>query len=362
MGFISHLLGKDKKNYTAITEDNPWPGLSSYEDPEKVVRNGHKPRLFCGRDRETHQVTQLIINNIFVTLYGQSGTGKTSLLNAGVFPQLRKRFFLPVSIRLSMDAQGQSFQHCIINKIAETINVKQGQKKTFEVVPLASNEQQPDYLWTYFARNHFYDCEGQSLFPIIVLDQFEEILRSRRDEAENLLRQISFLMDESHALPSQTINGKPYYYDFNYRFVASIREDDLYSLEDCIDKNYLSEMKVCRYRLGSLQNASEVILNPGEGLFKTDEQSDIANAIIEKSRSKDGSIGSNIISLLCSRIYSEYCRSQSNFITLAKVDDFIKGNPLERFYNEATRDLSNRRIRIFPWLTSTDPHDCISRG
>ena len=22
----------------------------------------------------------------------------------------------------------------------------------------------------------------------------------------------------------------------------------------------------------------------------------------------------------------------------------------------------NRRTRIFPWLTSTDPHDCISKG
>lgn len=343
MGFISYLLGKGDNKYTAMTENNPWPGLSSYEDPEIVVRNGHKPRLFCGRAREAHQVTQLVCNNIFVTLYGQSGTGKTSLLNAGVFPRLRKYFFLPVNIRLSMDALGKTFQNCIIDKITEAINVKQGRKQTFGVVPLASDEQEPDYLWTYFARNHFYERDGQSLFPVIVLDQFEEVLRSRQSEAEALLRQISFLMDESHALPSQTIEGQPYYYDFNYRFMVSIREDDLYRLEDSLDKNYLSEMKVCRYRLRSLlqQNACEVILNPGEGLFKTEEQGDIANAIIEKSRSKNGSIGSNIISLLCSRIYSDFCHSHSDYITLAKIDEFLKGNPLERFYDEATCDFSS---------------------
>ena len=343
MGFISYLLGKGNNNYTAMTENNPWPGLSSYEDPEIVVRNGHKPRLFCGRDREAHQVTQLVCNNIFVTLYGQSGTGKTSLLNAGVFPRLRKHFFLPVNIRLSMDALGKTFQHCIIERISEAINVKQGRKQTFGFVPLASDEQEPDYLWTYFARNHFCERDGQSLFPVIVLDQFEEVLRSRLSEAEALLRQISFLMDESHALPSQIIEGQPYYYDFNYRFVVSIREDDLYRLEDSLDKNYLSEMKVCRYRLRSLlqQNASEVILNPSEGLFKKEEQDDIANAIIEKSRSKDGSIGSNIISLLCSRVYSDFCHSHSDYITLAKIDEFLKGKPLERFYKEATYDFSN---------------------
>ena len=66
-------------------DNNPWAGLSSYEDPEKAKREGRKPKLFCGRDDESHQVMQLISSNIFVTFYGKSGTGKTSLLNAGVF-------------------------------------------------------------------------------------------------------------------------------------------------------------------------------------------------------------------------------------------------------------------------------------
>ena len=143
-------------------DNNPWAGLSSYEDPEKVVREGRKPKLFCGRDDESHQVTQLIGSNIFVTLYGKSGMGKTSLLNAGVFPRLRQKRYLPVSIRLSMDALDITFQQCIVNCISQTISEHQGKMQTIEVVPLSADEQTPDYLWSYFARTRFMDGESCS--------------------------------------------------------------------------------------------------------------------------------------------------------------------------------------------------------
>ena len=325
-------------------DNNPWAGLSSYEDPEKAVREGRKPKLFCGRDDESHQVTQLIGSNIFVTLYGKSGTGKTSLLNAGVFPRLRQKRYLPVSIRLSMDALDTTFQQCIVNRVSQTISEHQGKMQTIEVVPLSADEQAPDYLWSFFARTRFMDGEGRTLFPVIVLDQFEEVFRNRRLEAETLLRQIAYLMDESHALTPRIVDGQPYKYDFNFRFVASIREDDLYRLEDSIDNNYLSELKRCRYRLRSLteQGAQDVVLIPGEGLFKTEEQKSIANAIISKSRNEDSSISTNIVSLLCSRVFVDFQKSGADYITPSLVDNFIKGNPFERFYNEATRGFSNK--------------------
>ena len=332
-----------KNNIENVVDSTPWAGLSSYEDPEKAKREGRKPKFFCGRDDESHQVAQLVSGNIFVTLYGKSGTGKTSLLNAGVFPRLRQRRYLPVSIRLSMDARDITFQQCIMRQLAKAASDHQCRRQTASVVPTPAGEQQPDYLWSYFARTRFTDAEGRTLFPVIVLDQFEEIFRDRRMEAEVLLRQIAYLMDESHALTPRTVDGQSYIYDFNFRFVASIREDDLYRLEDSIDNCYLPELKRCRYRLHSLseQGARDAILNPGEGLFRAEEQDDIVNAIVNKSRNDDGSISTNIVSLLCSRIFSDYQRSGSDHITLSLVDSFIKGNPFERFYNEATRGFSN---------------------
>ena len=322
------------------TYNNPWAGLSSYQDPE-----GSDVQLkFCGRDNESFDVMRLIDDNIFVTLYGKSGTGKTSLLNAGVFPRLRREQYLPISIRLGMDAIDMSFQQCILTKLDKALEGK-GHKETIDVVPMPDDEQSPAYLWSYFARTRFVANDDSTLFPVVVFDQFEEVFRHRRQDAEALLRQIYFMMDENHALSDRMVDGRPYQYDFNFRFVASIREDDLYRLEDSIDNCYLPDMKRCRYRLRSLseQGARDAVLIPGEGLFRPEEEEGIVRTIMEIARNKDDdSISTNILSLICSRIFVDCQKSGAEFITPALVDTFVKGNPFEQFYNEATRGFSNR--------------------
>lgn len=318
---------------------NPWAGLSSYQDPETA----DVKLKFCGRDDESFDVAQLIDDNVFVTLYGKSGTGKTSLLNAGVFPRLRQEQYLPISIRLGMEAMNISFQQCLLAKLAQALQDK-GIRTSVDVVPLPSDDQATEYLWSYFARTQFIANDGRVLFPVLVFDQFEEAFRDRRSDVETLLRQIYFMMDGNHALSDRMIGGQLYQYNFNFRFVVSIREDDLYRLEDSIDNCYLSELKRCRYRLHSLseQGARDAILIPGEGLFLQEEQDEVVKAIIDKSKNVDGSISTNIISLLCSSIYADFQQSKANHMTKSLVESFIKGNPFERFYNEATRGFSNR--------------------
>ena len=325
---------------TYTYENNPWAGLASYQDPET---SGEQLK-FCGRDNEAFDVSQLIDNNIFVTLYGKSGTGKTSLLNAGVFPRLRKDCYFPISIRLGMEAIDTTFQQCMITKVCQALKGK-GSTKTFNVVSMPQDEQDVKYLWSYFARTQFLDNDERVVFPVIVLDQFEEVFRSRREDTEALLRQIHFMMDESHTLSDRIVDGVPYTYDFNFRFVVSIREDDLYRLEDSIDNNYLLDMKHCRYRLRNFseQGARDVIFIPGENLFQEDEKDTIAKTIINIARNhEDESVSANILSLICSRIFVEHKRSGGSNITLSLVDKFVKGNPFERFYNEATQGFSNR--------------------
>ena len=317
---------------------NPWAGLASYEDPETAERK----LKFCGRDDDSYDLARLIMGNVFVTLYGKSGIGKTSLLNAGVFPELRQEQFTPMSIRLGMrdEEHPQSYQTMIIEAIERIVN----KVETINVIDEQNDQQAVDYLWNFFARHRFYDKDNDPTTPVIVFDQFEEVFRGYRDEAETLLRQLDYLNDKDHTLDSCEVNGQPYRFEQNFRFIVSIREDDLYRLEDSIDNCYLPALKRCRYRLRSLSedSARDVILIPGEGLLKADEKDSIAEAIISKSRNSDGSISTNIISLLCSRIYIEFKKSAANHITSALVEEFIKGNPFERFYNEATRGFSNK--------------------
>ena len=317
---------------------NPWAGLASYEDPKTA-----KQKLkFCGRDDDSYDLARLIMGNVFVTLYGKSGIGKTSLLNAGVFPELRQEQYSPDSLRLGIrdEEHPQSYQAMII-EAAERIATK---TNTINVIAEQKDPKATDYLWNYFARHRFYDKNDEPTTPVFVFDQFEEVFRGHRDEAEILLKQLDYLNDKDHALDRCEIDGQTYRYEQNYRFVVSIREDDLYLLEDSIDNCYLPALKRCRYRLRSLteDGARDAILIPGKGLFNDDDKQTIADAIISKSRNEDGSISTNIVSLLCSRIYVDFKKSGENHISPLLVDNFLKGNPFEKFYNEATRGFSDR--------------------
>lgn len=343
---------------------NPWAGLSSYEDP---LKSKHRLK-FCGRDRETKDVTRLIDDNFFVTLYGKSGIGKTSLLNAGVFPALRREQYMPLSLRLGMADDKLAFQSIITQAIEHTIAEAGGDIQIINVIDQHDNIKATDYLWRWFACRRFTAANGQIVFPVLVFDQFEEVFRrpESRKKTEILLSQLNYLIDDSHALNDMVVEGEDYSYDFNFRFVLSIREDDLYRLEDSLDNCSLPALKRCRYRLRSLkeQDAESVILIPGEGLFKEEEKKQIADAVISKSRNEDGSISTNIVSLLCSLIYEEFIKSGADHVTPALVDTFIKGNPFEQFYNEATQGLSNREKSYIEekLVDSSGRRDSISEG
>ncbi|MBR4678872.1 MAG: hypothetical protein IKO99_12800 [Bacteroidales bacterium] len=317
---------------------NPWAGLASYEDPATAERK----LKFCGRDDDSYDLARLIMGNVFVTLYGKSGIGKTSLLNAGVFPELREEQYSPDSLRLGIrdEEHPLSYQTMIINAVERVVT----RTETVNVIAEQKDQQSTDFLWNYFARHRFYDKNDEPTTPVFVFDQFEEVFRGHRDEAEILLKQLDYLNDKDHALDRCEIDGQTYRYEQNYRFVVSIREDDLYLLEDSIDNCYLPALKRCRYRLRSLteEGARDAILIPGKGLFNDDDKQPITDAIISKSRNDDGSISTNIVSLLCSRIYVDFKKSGENHISPLLVDNFLKGNPFEKFYNEATRGFSDR--------------------
>lgn len=333
--------------HTIVDKMNPWAGLASYEDP----LDGAPKHIFCGRDDEIFDVVRLIDDSFFVTLYGKSGIGKTSLLNAGVFPKLRRMQYAPLSIRLGVLDESIIYQDVITDTIEKNIISSGGSIRIVDVIPLQYDRDANDYLWNYFTRRVFYNKDGFVVFPVVVLDQFEELLRkpSVRCKGEKLLTQIGYLIDENNELQDCTVNGYEYTYDYNFRFILSIREDYLYRLEDSIDNCYLAPMKRYRYRLRSLsrKGAREAVLIPGKDVFLEKDKDAIADAVIATSiNGIEGDISTNILSLVCSSIYSNYISSvsDSDKISLHTVQHFISGNPFEKFYDEATQDLSGREL------------------
>ena len=73
-----------------LDEENPWPALAAF--PEEAER------FFNGRDDESEELSRRVLQYKLTILFGRSGLGKTSLLQAGLFPRLRPRYILPVYI------------------------------------------------------------------------------------------------------------------------------------------------------------------------------------------------------------------------------------------------------------------------
>lgn len=333
--------------YGSDNKHNPWAGLASYEDP----KNSERKLKFCGREDDCYDLVKLIVHNTFVTLYGKSGIGKTSLLNAGVFPELRKEQHLPLYLRLGMreDGNPQSYQSIILDVIKESVyNIE-----TINVVDEQQDELSVDYLWNFFVRHQFHDENNEQVTLVLVFDQFEEVLRSaNRDDADILLRQLDYVNNNEHSFDNYEIDGCPYHYKQNCRFVVSIREDYLYRLEDGIDKNYLPSLKRCRYRLLplSIEQAESIIVEPMPNLISLEVAKEIifkvtgtTSSKIESSLVREKEVEPVLLSLFLSELYkrkSEGC----NTIDKSLVEQF-GDNIIQDFYIQTMSDISEDFVK-----------------
>src|SRR5262249_18538766 len=62
--------------------------------------NDRDSGLFFGRDREIQILLSDIVANRLVVLFAETGTGKTSLINAGIRPRLEGRHYVTFLIRV----------------------------------------------------------------------------------------------------------------------------------------------------------------------------------------------------------------------------------------------------------------------
>jgi hypothetical protein len=61
----------------------PYRGLEPFREEDAA--------FFCGRDQAIHDLVQQVRSHSFVAVVGPSGSGKSSLVYAGLFPELRKQ-------------------------------------------------------------------------------------------------------------------------------------------------------------------------------------------------------------------------------------------------------------------------------
>ena len=310
---------------------NPWKGLVSYE--EKDLGNYE----FCGRTKAISKYYSLITSNLISTLYGRTGCGKTSMLQAGIFPLLRQEAYFPVMCRLSLRNENAYFADYLIERIEQEI-VSLGFSCTESNVPVNHVEDLEKYkLWQYFYGHEFHDKDGNVVFPVIVLDQFEEVLINAKEESLNFLEQVSFLVGDDLLLPDDCYA--------NFRITISLREDFLYLLEDAIDEGKLQGMRDNRMRLTplSIEEAEEVI-SLGDEFFKDADREQIYKEICKLAENRRGHISTNMLSLICSQTYYIYSKKQES--GLVSVNDIkqLSEDPLRDFYRNSINGLKKETV------------------
>lgn len=303
-----------------------WNELDYYKEGQKLY----------GRDNEINTVSNGIIKNLQTIIYGQSGVGKSSLLFAGIFPNLRKKNFFPVFIRLGTIEQ-TNYTQVIKERVIEDSakEMKDLGKPALKCTSIKEDEsfmQNKNDLWYFFHTTRFTDYNNNIFIPVLVFDQFEEIINDRikYSSARDMLLELYALLDNSRIVPDEFIQYS------NYRIVISLREDYLYCLEELIDKYNLSELRHNRFRIKWMNetNARTVITKTFDESIESDTDR-ICDAIIKKATNESGDISTICLSLVCSIID---IKSQGRRIKYTDLNDIDKD--IYKYYNQKLSGIS----------------------
>ena len=303
--------------------NNPWKGLSSYEEKDKNIYE------FRGRTNAANELYLMLSNNLFCTLYGKMGCGKTSLLQAGVFPLLRQESFLPVIVRLNMSKQ-KDLTDFVIRTIEEecdkqSVKIEKNDHWKFDNHTLPSEGYK---LWEYLYSHVFMNAKQEYVFPVIAIDQIEEAFKEKYEQALELLSQLYYLVSDDLRLPSNCFA--------NFRVITIIREDDLYLLEDAISDGGFNILRQNRYRLAPLtDNEALEIIELGTPYFNRNEKQEIIGKILKLSKEESSHVSTYMLSLICSQLFI----NSDGKITL---HDILKSSTglMQSFYESSIKNVS----------------------
>src|SRR4051812_45317094 len=161
-----------------VVRPSPFPGLRPFEAQESY--------LFFGRDGQSQAVIDLLAAEHFVAVVGTSGSGKSSLVRAGVIPSLRRGLMAPAGPEWRVAVMGPGNKP--IRNLATTLDCSDAfgplegavspiQMALTEAVLRRGNRGLVDFVQQ--------NSVERGANVLVLVDQFEELFRFQREAARS---------------------------------------------------------------------------------------------------------------------------------------------------------------------------------
>lgn len=217
---------------------NRYPGVKPFTPEEK--------ELFFGRQKDVEDLHSLIFIKQTVILYGKSGYGKSSLLNAGIIPKLKEEDkWIYFSIRFNNFSEREASENLSpVDNIKLRIRQDLDKEATSFLDTILPDENS---FWYWIKAYQLAKKKSQFIF---FFDQFEELFTYPKSQIEDFSEQLSQLlyniipvkfrkrlaeMDEENPVSDELHN---YLYEKpEIKVVFSVRADRLAQLNGLTDRH-----------------------------------------------------------------------------------------------------------------------------
>jgi hypothetical protein len=254
--------------------------------------------IFFGRDRETQLLHRLVVIYRGVLLYGDSGIGKSSLLNAGLIPAIEGEGIRAERVRVQPRA-GEEL-------VVERISLDEAGTPPYLPSALVGGDS-PSAVFSVSAfRRRLTEIAGAAATSLLVFDQFEELVTlflesagsDASTDARMLQRDVLELLDELLTDASLPV-----------KLLFAFREDYLAKLLDLLGAH--TQLKSQYVRLAPLgrEELRTIVLGPFERFpdaFQRPIPPSLADRLVEAILARGDAAGGDRLSelqLACQRLW-----------------------------------------------------------
>lgn len=246
---------------------NRYPGVQPFRNEQQ--------HLFFGRDEDAFRLLSQVTGEKLTVLFGKSGYGKSSLIEAGLFPALErenakgKRFFLPISIRFNAYSEtgDQLFEKYRFHR-----------QQAIDQYNFTKASQLPELPATLWGDWKSFELPENTVI-VLAFDQFEEFFTYPREQQDAFKIQLSELLYSGFPQYLEEREDELDHAQFNHlsqpleaRALFAIRSDRLSELNNL--KDYLPAILHKRMELGPLgpEQARLAITGPARYGSQSTEQ------------------------------------------------------------------------------------------